>query len=588
MVRRRRAIWSVGASLVLGLCVATAEPAVAEDPSAVEADASVPSEGTPSDRLPAGGSLQSGTDLVSPNGGYRLTVSANGAPQLLDPAGTVLWSPKAAGAGATLRLRTDGKLVLYTASGVGAWYGPPTATGAELLVLDSGQVAVFVDRTARWWTSGGGIVQTGTAPAYPDPATVPDLAAGTSITAGTDVVSANGDYRLAVSANGAAQLLDQAGTVLWSPGRAAGKGAVLRLRPDGKLVLYTASGVGAWYGPPSNEDAVLSVTDSGQVAVFVGTTASWWTRDGRVVRSGTPPEYPGDTPPAATRTAALQPFLTSSPWNTPVGSGAQFEGEDGEVTQSFLTHGKPVVNRDSWSIAVYTATTSDPVTTLVGTVDGARYRGYVPADTTAPGGTDREVSIIQPNGTEAYGIYDWGSISGTTATSQIVLPVDLLGTGWGSGTRAASTPNIAGLIRNHELEQNEIQHAVAMALPRSALEVGPVWPAISQDGDTSEYTGDVPMGTLFAIPGDVDVTGLGLTDDGLALARALQDFGAYVVDSAGTNALYCEVACNVTDYNELNAAWKQLEPLMRAMTNNSETNVGGGGTPRVTPPPEVQ
>jgi hypothetical protein len=116
-----------------------------------------------------------------------------------------------------------------------------------------------------------------------------------------------------------------------------------------------------------------------------------------------------------------------------------------------------------------------------------------------------------------------------------------------------------------------------------------VWPATQQDGDhATSYTGEVPMGTLFAIPSSVDITRLGLsTTQGLALAQALQNYGAYVVDRAGSNVLYCELSCDATAYEALRVAWRTLMPQVRAVTNNTEATPGGGGTPRVPLSPEA-
>ena len=406
------------------------------------------------------------------------------------------------------------------------------------------------------------------------------LAAGSSLVAGSDLVSPSGRYRLTMRSDGSAALLDGSGGVLWKT-KAAGSGARLTLRADGKLVLFTRTGAGAWYGPPTKAGAELLVLDSGQLAVVVDGAAAWWTRDGAIVQSGTAPALPSGGA-TAKRVAAEHPFASDSPWNTAIGSGARFESASGTMTRSFVTNGKPAVNRDQWSVAVYTATSSDPVDTLVGVRNSVSYRAYVPASTTATGGTDKHVAIIQPDGTTAYGVYKWEGISGRTATGQIVVPVDLTGPGYGTGTRAARVPSLAGLVRAQELEDGVIPHALAMAVPNTALKSGYVWPATSQDADgASSYSGKVPMGTLFAIPGDVDVDSLGLSGGALALAHALQDYGAYVVDRAGTNAIYCELSCGDTGYQELRSGWKQLEPLLRAVTNNGPSSVGGGGTPRV-------
>ena len=73
--------------------------------------------------------------------------------------------------------------------------------------------------------------------------------------------------------------------------------------------------------------------------------------------------------------------------------------------------------------------------------------------------------------------------------------------------------------------------------------LGYVWPATEQDYDSPwTYGGALPMGSLVAIPRSVDITQLGLNPQTLAIARALQDYGGYIVDRAGdgTVALYAE------------------------------------------------
>ena len=125
-------------------------------------------------------------------------------------------------------------------------------------------------------------------------------------------------------------------------------------------------------------------------------------------------------------------------------------------------------------------------------------------------------------------------------------------------------------------------------MPDSVLKSGFVWPAFAQDFNHAQaYKGNVPMGTLFAIPPSVDLNTMGLSLEGLVLGEALQNYGAYVVDRAGTGALYCELACDPTRVAALQAAWIKLRDHLRAVTNNTEANVGGGGTPGVPPAPPL-
>ena len=85
-----------------------------------------------------------------------------------------------------------------------------------------------------------------------------------------------------------------------------------------------------------------------------------------------------------------------------------------------------------------------------------------------------------------------------------------------------------------------------------------------------------------ALPRDLDAASLHLGPAGQALLRALQDYGAYDVDSAGDYSLYAEPAAE----GELGSArkdWVKLRPLLRCVTNNRPDAIGGPG-PRVAPP----
>jgi hypothetical protein len=159
---------------------------------------------------------------------------------------------------------------------------------------------------------------------------------------------------------------------------------------------------------------------------------------------------------------------------------------------------------------------------------------------------------------------------------------DLYGPGVGAGgVRAYGGSAIGGLIRTWELQEGTLRHALALAIDADQLGLGPVWPATTQDGDAARtYAGNIPMGTLAAIPPSVDVERLGLTPAGLAVARALRDYGAYVVDRSGCVCLYAEPGAPAAAVSGLRKDVARLRSLLRVVTNNSATNVGGGGTPR--------
>jgi hypothetical protein len=66
-----------------------------------------------------------------------------------------------------------------------------------------------------------------------------------------------------------------------------------------------------------------------------------------------------------------------------------------------------------------------------------------------------------------------------------------------------------------------------------------VAPANRNDGDSAAADA-IPEGTRFRLDPTIDVTTLGLPASGVAIARALQDYGMYVTDKSGAVVLMGE------------------------------------------------
>jgi hypothetical protein len=175
----------------------------------------------------------------------------------------------------------------------------------------------------------------------------------------------------------------------------------------------------------------------------------------------------------------------------------------------------------------------------------ARVRSPKEARPALPEGpeSDAHLHIIDPGGRYADEMWRARRRADGGWDAEGYTRTDLLGPGVGQGgERAYGGSALGGLIRQGELQAG-IRHALAFALPRSHLRRGPVWPASSEDnGAQGTYRGQVPMGQRVAIPKQVDLRALGLQPATLAVARALQDFGAYLVDAADNFTLYAEPA----------------------------------------------
>jgi hypothetical protein len=298
------------------------------------------------------------------------------------------------------------------------------------------------------------------------------------------------------------------------------------------------------------------------------------------------------------RNPVLQPYDAKNPFNLGFCSGVLFEEPTAIMTKALLA-GNPQINRERWSFTVSVSDNNDPINTLthqqyaVPPASGtgliyATYQLRVDAALTATAGTDRPVAIIQPDGKTVYEAYKYQRQNATHISSTSVKINDITGLGMTNGARASNTSILLGLIRTHEVAAKLIPHALAVGIPNSMLKLGYVYPARGQDRqiaptDTTAgniYAGPIPMGTMLGIPLDIDLTALGLSPEGLAMGRALQGYGAFVIDQSSTVAAYVEPNADLAAVARMRLDYQtKLFPLLRVVRNSSATSVNGGGTP---------
>ncbi|QOG22158.1 MULTISPECIES: hypothetical protein [Bradyrhizobium] len=322
------------------------------------------------------------------------------------------------------------------------------------------------------------------------------------------------------------------------------------------------------------------------------------------------------------RDPRLQPFSNASFWNTPLGKGASFQ--DPQETETAMIRNESVgghaasyawigvdllkIDRQKADDPVmrweYKGRSSTGPWLSSSPVNGGSFELKTPHNIQFLGGTDRYAAIITEDGHYAYEVWK-GSYDPTANVyrAHYVVLTDLYGLGKASrdgaseGIRAFGGSLLGGLIRCHELEQGVIPHAMAMVISPTQLRRGAtmaeqkVWPATATDlGGRNTYSGNVPMGALFAIPQSVDLTKLDLSPEGMALARAYATFGGYVVDAAArTNIIaVTETGCNKAQTDNLQRDKRKILAQLRMVTNNGPDSIGGPGE-RVAPrPSELQ
>jgi hypothetical protein len=295
----------------------------------------------------------------------------------------------------------------------------------------------------------------------------------------------------------------------------------------------------------------------------------------------------------APRDAALWPFSSDSPWNTSLGSNAQYTTID---SPAFSADEGANLNVADWSYPVFIAKPGDRQRKFYWR-DGNELIATIraPDDARPDAQGDGSLLIINDRHDTVVEMWQASRLNNGDWEGSVTVKHDLRGTGFYRdyrGTRAGGMAATGGLIRRDELIDRLIPHALAVAVkPKAMNRHAPgrkpyVWPASWADGgngDGYSTAGNLHMGSLLAVPPDVDIKTLGLSPQGLAVARALQDYGAYVVDQGGGNIIYYAEPASADILRTSAEELGRLTKYLKVVPNNAKSNVGGGGKPRRAP-----
>jgi hypothetical protein len=326
---------------------------------------------------------------------------------------------------------------------------------------------------------------------------------------------------------------------------------------------------------------------------------------------------------ALARNPWLQPFTADSIWNTPIGSGAVYE--DININGLPYIAGalqanidieyqiRPAVNAPV--VNFYQATGFRPRAANTDTQLG---RMRIPTDLVLPDAVfgdqpNNAFSLLAPDRRTTW---QWNAVARPVAGGNIWAferePQDLYGQGTYGGHAGSGLSALGGSIRRGELVgDGEINHAIKIliwcktylyydAAPGGIK--GFRWPAYTADAyagsttNSNRYQGTNPklvMGTLLAIPPSATEASLGLTTPWAGkLFRALQNYGAYIVDDTAFDTTLLNVEQGVNEeftaaygYSMNNSATyrnelKKLVEALRIVDNNTPATVGGPGTRR--------
>lgn len=264
-------------------------------------------------------------------------------------------------------------------------------------------------------------------------------------------------------------------------------------------------------------------------------------------------------------TGPWRPFSATSPWNTPIASDTPIDPNSDVLMGEFADLNALYINMPEWSVAIYQVDADTPKRTVQGLYPDSYGPGFgfnkripLPEGATA-GGPDGGTGFLVLEDRKAGKAWEMRQAGQTEDGSWFAgfgAEVDLRGTGvntpWmrassatqGMSPRASGVPLVAGLIRVEELKAGRIDHALAFAYPiaRTGAFVPPASTALEATQDRPVNPFGLPMGARIQLDPSYDIENTLLSPEGKVIARALQEFGAILVDDAGGTVLFAEAA----------------------------------------------
>lgn len=280
--------------------------------------------------------------------------------------------------------------------------------------------------------------------------------------------------------------------------------------------------------------------------------------------------------------AAVSNFASNSFWNTAVPTYTALHPNSASLVQNIVSqvgsNGSSFV-KDSGASPVYVANASASTVSVVPWDCGS---GILPNLATqwqavpipfyavpSVGGTPRMV-VYQPSSATVWEFGHMRNISGqwqactggrVSTTSDGVFPSQY-------GVSASGLAIQAGQLSLSEVTAADISHVIGLSLPQTN---GSTWPATQSSGATA---GSPPMGLRLRLDPTINVSSLGLSAVGSAIARAAQTFGFVVWDTGpsvsvtGENSISSTIRGLPDPYNTLATSaalngfpWDKLQAL---------------------------
>ena len=227
------------------------------------------------------------------------------------------------------------------------------------------------------------------------------------------------------------------------------------------------------------------------------------------------------------------------------------------------------VNWEAYTPAIYNTKASDPVVQVAIPSTWGWPAQSIPVRLAAnvKGATGSDGELLAIDGNTVHNFWQFKRTSTTTATAAAYGRADLsTGSGWskdnprgGAGIVGAGASQLAGLLVKKETDAGPINHALQMAVGATINRPGFTGQAINGDGTAAN--GILQEGDRVAIPPGVKLPA-GLSPLGLKVAKALQTYGAYDIDTGGPSTTLLRAQANAYDSATIAALRKDVALVM--------------------------
>lgn len=241
-----------------------------------------------------------------------------------------------------------------------------------------------------------------------------------------------------------------------------------------------------------------------------------------------------------TSTAGPEPSASDSPFRTPIPDNATTTKNSQAIIRRLTADGLHS-NLVEFGIPIYEADATSQRHRVRCTVTDwgpCPFDGHdvpIPDEARPHTGSDGAMVVIDRSSGLVFEFWQASRKDGQWTTSFGAV-THLEGSGWVNSDRSeghatgSGASRLAGVIRLSEIENRDIPHALALQSKFACTNVF-VAPAIKTDGKYPEPD-CIPEGALIRLDPTLDLNELALTPAVRTVARALQTYGAYVIDTS--------------------------------------------------------